>query len=122
MTVRPALILLLVLITRVVSGQDGYSYTELQNPDDFDQPAAIYKKDNVHRSDISAILRHIGFEDGIPEGVTVTIYERPTFYEIEEMSDYSASIYKMRKSTWTIYDSVHEDLAVEEDDPTTEVK
>jgi hypothetical protein len=109
-------------ITVFVQGQNAYSYAELRNPESTDAPTVVYSGNNKYELEVAGLLEKIGFKSGVPDGVIITISERANHYEIEEMSGYSGSIYKLRKLTWKIYDEVHEDLAIDPDDSTEEIK
>ncbi len=109
-------------ITVFVYGQEGYGYAELSNPEDAGVPTVVFGGYREGETDLAELLDRIGFPDGAPDGVTIAITEGLTHYEIEEMSEHSASIYKLSKLTWKLYDEVHEDLAIDEEDQTTLIR
>lgn len=108
-------------LTIFLHSHEGYSYKVTRNPEELRTEGWVYTGIGEHQDQAREILTRIGYEDGIPDWIAVTITEHATHYEIEEMSDDSGSVYKLRKLTWEIYDSIHEDLAVDEEDATREI-
>ena len=53
---------------------------------------------------------------------TMTIIEKPEYYQIEILNDYAGEFYKIGKQDMLVYDEVYEEMEPPEDDVLWELK
>ena len=100
-------------------GNSLISCSPIANPEGYTggDTRSIYRPSPESDRALKAVLSTLKISrDTLPEDTRLTIFDRETFYEVLELTEYAENNFKIKKDSGVIFDEMHADLIHDEDE------